>query len=282
VAYPGLLQPLKIPAAAWEVVTMDFVDGLPKSAGFNCIMVVVDRFSRYAHFVPLVHPYTALSVAKAYMKDVFKLHSMPAAIVSDRDPVFTSKIWQELFRLSDTQLCMSSARHPQSDGQTERVNQCLEGYLRCFVHSCQSKWVQWLHLAELWYNTSYHSSLKKTPFEVLYGHAPRYFGIDRVESCAIPQLEEWLKERDTMTKLLQQHLERVQQRMKSQADKGRTERVFEAGDKVFLKLQPYLQSSVAFRANHKLAFSCLQAQTTSKQFDTPRDTCLSTEEMCSF
>lgn len=149
---------------------------------------------------------------------------------------------------------MSSARHPQTDGQTERVNQCMEGYLRCFVHSCQTKWVQWLHLAEFWYNTSYHSSLKKTPFEVLYGHAPRVLGIDRVESCAIPQLEEWLEERHKMTRLLQHHLERVQQRMKAQADKGRTERSFEVGDEVFLKLQPYLQSSVAHRANHKLAF----------------------------
>jgi hypothetical protein len=81
VAYPGLLQPLQIPAGAWEVVTMDFVDGLPRSAGFNCIMVVVDKFSRYAHFVPLSHPYTAFSVATAYMKDIFRLHGLPKAIV---------------------------------------------------------------------------------------------------------------------------------------------------------------------------------------------------------
>ena len=151
---------------------MDFVDGLSKSTGFNCIMVVVDKFSKYAHFIPLAHPYSALSVAMAYMKEVFKLHCLPKAIVSDRDPVFTSKVWQELFRLSDTQLCMSTARHPQTDGQTECVNQCMECYLRCFVHSCQTKWAQWLHLAEFWYNTSYHSTLMKTPFEVLYGHPP--------------------------------------------------------------------------------------------------------------
>jgi hypothetical protein len=98
VPYPGLLQPLKIPSGAWEVVTMDFVDGLPRSAGFNCIMVVVDKFSKYAHFVPLSHPYTALSVATAYMKEIFKLHSLPRAIVSDRDPIFTSKVWKELFK----------------------------------------------------------------------------------------------------------------------------------------------------------------------------------------
>jgi hypothetical protein len=130
----------------------------------------------------------------------------------------------------------------------------MEGYLRCYVHSCQTKWVQWLHLAEFWYNTSYHTSLGKTPFEVLYGHSPRLLGIDRVEACALPNLEECLRERALMTKLLQQHLERAQQRMKSQADKGRTERSFAVGDWVYLKLQPYLQSSVEHRSNYKLLF----------------------------
>jgi hypothetical protein len=188
------------------------------------------------------------------MQNIFKLHSLPKAIVSDRDPIFTSKVWKELFKQSDTQLHMSSAHHPESDGQTERVNQCMEAYLRCYVHSCQTKWVQWLHLAEFWYNTSYHSNLHKTPFEVLYGHNPRVLGIDRVEACALPNLEEWLRERALMTKLLQHHLERVHQRMKLQADKGRTERTFEVADWVFLKLQPYLQSFIEHRVNHKLSF----------------------------
>lgn len=112
-----------------------------------------------------------------YMENVFKLHGLPEAIVSDRDKISTSNFWQELFRLAGTELRMSSAYHPQSDGQTERVNQCLEGYLRCFVHSCPHKWKDWLPLAEFWYNTSYHSSLSKTPFEVLYGQHPWHLGL---------------------------------------------------------------------------------------------------------
>jgi transposase InsO family protein len=170
--YPGLLLPLPIPEHAWQVVTMDFISGLPISHKYNCIMVVVDKFSKYAHFLALAHPFSALTVAKLYFSEVYKLHGLPLSIVSDRDPIFTSKLWQELFRLAGTQLCMSSSYHPQSDGQTERVNQCVEAYLRCFVHSCPRQWYAWLSLAEFWYNTCYHTSIGKSPFEVLYGHTP--------------------------------------------------------------------------------------------------------------
>jgi transposase InsO family protein len=109
---------------------MHFISGLPVSHKYNCIMVVVDKFSKYAHFLPLAHPFTALTIAKLYLNEVFKLHGLPSSIISDRDPIFTSKLWQELFKLAGTQLCMSSAYHSQSDGQTKRVNQCLEAYLR--------------------------------------------------------------------------------------------------------------------------------------------------------
>jgi transposase InsO family protein len=187
--YPGLLEPLPVPPHVWHTVTMDFVEGLPRSSGFNCILVVVDKLSRYAHFLPLAHPFTAYQVAQAYITNIYKLHGLPAAIVSDRDKVFTSTLWRELFCLSQTQLKMSSAYHPQTDGTTERINQCLETFLRCFAHACPTKWQSWLHLAEFWYNTSPHSALDKTPFEVLYGHNPRHFGIIDPAECAVPELE---------------------------------------------------------------------------------------------
>uniref|UniRef100_A0A8R7PYZ4 Integrase catalytic domain-containing protein n=1 Tax=Triticum urartu TaxID=4572 RepID=A0A8R7PYZ4_TRIUA len=149
---------------------------------------------------------------------------------------------------------MSTARHPQTDGQTERVNLCLETFLRCFVHACPTKWYAWLPLAEFWYNTSPHSALGTTPFEVLYGHAPRHFGIVDPVACASPDLAEWLQDRAQMTALIRQHLLRARQNMKDSADKRRSHRVFEVGDWVFLKLQPYVQRSVATRSNQKLAF----------------------------
>ncbi|WVZ69477.1 hypothetical protein U9M48_018253 [Paspalum notatum var. saurae] len=141
--YPGLLQPLPTPDHAWQIISMDFIEGLPRSKGSNCIFVVVDKFSRYAHFIPLSHPFTALSIATAFLDNVYKLHGMPQSIMSDRDRIFTSNLWRELFRLSGTKLCMSSSYHPQTDGQTERVNQCLETFLRCFVNACPTQWVQY-------------------------------------------------------------------------------------------------------------------------------------------
>lgn len=251
---PGLLQPLNIPDQSWSVVSLDFIEGLPKSGRCDTILVVVDKLSKYAHFIPLSHPYTALSIAKLYMDNVYKLHGLPQAIISDRDRIFTSQLWQELFRLSRTELRMSSSYHPQSDGQTGWVNQCLESYLRCSIHSCPKNWVHWLALAEYWYNTLYHTALAKTPFEIIYGHKPRDFRVLHLEECSVPDLASWLKEREVVHQLLQQQLNRAQQRMKIQADKRRTERHFEVGDQVYLKLQPHIQTSVATRSNQKLAF----------------------------
>jgi transposase InsO family protein len=136
-----------------------------------------------------------LIVAQHFLNHVYKLHGLPSVIISDRDKVFTSALWKELFRLTETTLNMSSAYHPQTDGQTERLNQCLETYLRCMVHACPSKWAKWLSLAEYWYNTTYHSALGKTPFEVLYAYPPRHFGLVEPNACGGADLTKWLEER---------------------------------------------------------------------------------------
>lgn len=149
-AHPaGLLQPLPIPEGPWQDISTDFIEGLSTSKGFNSILVVVDRFTKYAHFIPLKHPFTAHQVGSSVLHHVVKLHGLPNTIVSNRDRIFTSSFWKELFKLMDTTLLMSTVYHPQTDGQTERVNQYLEMYLRCSVHNSPKKWSDWLHLAEL-------------------------------------------------------------------------------------------------------------------------------------
>jgi hypothetical protein len=115
---PRLLEPLEVPPAAWQVISMDFIEGLPNSGAVNCVLVVIDYFTKYGHFIPLRHPFTAATVAKSFMANVYKLHGMPMAIITDRDRIFTSAWWKELFRLADVSLRMSTSYYPQLDGQT--------------------------------------------------------------------------------------------------------------------------------------------------------------------
>lgn len=174
---PGLLQPLPVSDLAWQVISLDFVEGLPLSDTYNYVLVVVDLLTKYGHFIPLQHPFTAVGVAKAFFHSVYRLHGLPTAIVFDRDRIFTSHFWTKLFKLTDVKLCRSTAYHPQSNGQMERLNKCLETYLGCYVHACPRKWSQWLTSAELWYNTCLHSAIRRTPFEALYGYPPRKLAV---------------------------------------------------------------------------------------------------------
>jgi hypothetical protein len=107
----GLLQPLPVPQQAWKVVSMNFVEGLSKSSRFDTILVVIDKYTKYGHFIPLAHPFTALQVAQNFMEHVYKLHGLPESTISDRDKIFTSAFWRYLFKLTDTQLLMSSSYH---------------------------------------------------------------------------------------------------------------------------------------------------------------------------
>jgi len=206
----GLLQPLPIPNTIWEDISMDFIEGLPKSRGKDVILVVVDRLSKYAHFLALSHPFSAAMVAQLYFEHIFKLHGLPKTIVSDRDRIFLSKFWQELFSLLRVSLHLSSAYHPQNDGQTEVINRCLEGYLRCMTGEKPAEWMLWLPLAEWWYNSNWHSSIGVTPFEVVHGqppslHIPYLPGDSRVEA-----VDRSLTAREDCIKLLKYQLSKAQ------------------------------------------------------------------------
>ena len=189
---------------------MDFVDGLPRSDNHTSIMVGVDRLTKSAHLIPLSHPYTA--------KSIVKLHGIPKSIVSDRDRIFVSTFWCELWRLSGTQLRMSSAYHPQTDGQTEVVNRIIEQYLRCFIHHRPKKWSTFLPWAEYWYNTTFHASTGMTPFKALYGREPPPLVRYDIGTTPVLELDEQLAARDEILQVLKHNLERAGNRMKQAVD----------------------------------------------------------------
>lgn len=193
---------------------MDFIEGLPNSNGKSVILVVIDRFTKYGHFLAMSHPYIAQSVAKLFLYMVYRLHGKPISIVTDRDAMFTSLFWKELFKLTGVQLAMSSTYHPQTDGQTERLNQCLENYLRCMVHNTPRKWSYWLPLAEYWYNTNFHSGLKFTHFQALYGYKPTHLAMGPYLDSTPTEAHDFLKDRQDMKTLLKENLADAQNHMK--------------------------------------------------------------------
>jgi len=249
----GLLQPLPIPEKVWEDVTMDFITGLPPSQGSTVIFVVVDRLSKTAHFGALPTSFTASKVAELFVSLVVRHHGYPRSIVSDRDPVFISTFWRKLFELSGTKLAMSSAYHPQTDGQTEVVNRGLEQYLRAFTQHKPSSWVAFLPWAEFHYNTSYHSALKMSPFEALYGRKPPTIPAYARGSTSIQVLDEALTSRDELLRTLKENLTAAQHRMRQKANAHRRDVALAVGDLVLVRLHPYRQTSVRQHKQHKLS-----------------------------
>ncbi|KAG8485931.1 hypothetical protein CXB51_019282 [Gossypium anomalum] len=220
---------LTYPDRAWEAISIDFIEGLPVTRNKNTILVVVDRLTKYRHFLPLSHPFTAITIAQEYLIHVYKLHGIPETIVSDRDKIFVSNFWQELFKRLGAKLCLSTAYHPQTNGQTEVLKRCLGGYLRCMVSECPKEWVQWLPLAEWWYNTTHHSAIYTIPYEALLWSSTTPTLALPSGSSNIATVDRSLHNREVMRKLLHFHLKRAQERMRQIASKKRSDRKAKVG-----------------------------------------------------
>ncbi|GJR90373.1 ty3-gypsy retrotransposon protein [Tanacetum coccineum] len=224
---------------------------LNKGLWFSVVLVVVDRFSKYAHFATLPTSFNAPKVAEVFVEAVVKHHGIPKTIVSDRDPIFVSKFWTQLFKLSGTQLNHNTAYHPHTDGQTEVVNRGSEQYLRAMVTDHPDHWVRFLPWAEYCYNTSYHSSIKMFPYQALYGKVPLSIIPYPPGSSKVAAVEDVLVEQDELLHRLRDNLLAAKNRMEEKANLKRREVEFNVGDKVLVKLQPYRQLTLARRLSHK-------------------------------
>ncbi|GJW85215.1 putative reverse transcriptase domain-containing protein [Tanacetum coccineum] len=235
----GLLVQPKIPEWKWDNITMDFVTKLPKtSQGYDTIWVIVDRLTKSAIFTPMRETDPMDKLARIYLKEVVTRHGVPVSIICDRDPRFASNFWRSLQHALGTNLDMSTAYHPQTDGQSERTIQTLEDMLRACVIDFGKGWVNHLPLVEFSYNNSYHASIKAAPFEALYGRKCRspvcWTKVGEAQILG-PELIQETTERIVQIK---QRMQAAHDRQKSYADLKRKPVEFQLRDKVMLKVSP--------------------------------------------
>ena len=242
----GLLQPLPIPEKPWENISMDFITGFPKVRDFKSVFVVVDRFSKYAVFIPAPNACPAKKAAKLFFSNVVKHFGLPRDIVSDRDARFTSKFWVELFKLLGSELKFSTTNHPQTDGQTKRINALLEEYLRHYVTATQKNWVDLMDTAQLCYNLQRSSATGMSPFELAIGVQPR-MPLEVAKQKAggnNPAAYKMAQSRQDMLDKARDSLEKAAKRMKKYADRDRRPLEFQVGDRVLLKLTPQIWKKI--------------------------------------
>jgi hypothetical protein len=235
----GTLQPLTIPSWKWKDISMDFIVGLPNtSRKHDSIWVIVDQLTKTAHFLPVHTTYNAKKYAEIYLDQIVRLHGIPKMIISDRGTLFVARFWEQLQNALGTKLVRSSAYHPQTDGQTERVNQILEDMLRACVLQYDKHWDKCLPLAEFSYNNSYQASLKMAPFEALYGRrsrTPLNWSQTGERKVFGPDL---VSEAEEKIRIIQANLKTAQSRQKSYAEIRRKPLQFQIGDFVYLRVSP--------------------------------------------
>ncbi|GJW80855.1 reverse transcriptase domain-containing protein [Tanacetum coccineum] len=249
----GLLQQPEIPEWKWENITMDFITKLPRTRnGHDAIWVVVDRLTKSAHFLAIREDYSTKKLVRLYTDEIVARHGVPVSIISDRDARFTSRLWKTFQKALGTRLDMSTAYHPQTDGQSERTIQTLEDMLRACVIDFGGSWDVHLPLAEFSYNNSYHTSIRCTPFEALYGRkcrSPVLWAEIGEGSLIGPEL---VQETTDKVVVIKERLQAARDRQKSYADNRRKPLEFEVGDRVMLKVSPW-KGVVHFGKKGKLA-----------------------------
>lgn len=229
----GSLVPLPVPSRPWSTVGVDFIVKLPLSNDFDSIMVVVDHFSKASHFIRAKETWSTMQMADAFVDNIFRLHGLPDKIVSDRGTVFVSNFWKAVCSRLSIEVAPSTAFHPQTDGQVERINAVLEDYLRHFVSERQNDWVQWLSLAEFAFNNSASSSTGLSPFFANFGFHPRFD--NTIGASLVPKADIFVEHLQVIQEHLQVQLVLAKDRQKKFYDSGRrVDTVYSPGDLVWL------------------------------------------------
>ena len=229
-----------------------FCDGLPVSERNNDgILTVVDRATKMVHLVPIRQTITAAETARVFWEQIGKLHGIPRSIVSDRDPRFVAKFWQEFWKIMGSKLRMSSAHHPQTDGQTEAANRVVEQVLRCTIHDSQevTHWERYLPMVEFVINSSASQSTGYSPFYLNYGYEPAN-PLTLIRDADMTQIEGvnvFISRMRKTFRIAMQKVHLAQQRQKKQADQHRREQRFHSGDQVLLSTEHLQLKNVLVR-----------------------------------
>jgi len=237
----GEMQAIQIPDEPWTDVSMDFITGLPKSKdpttnfGYNAILVIVDRFTKYAEFIPFHNTFTAKQLAFLILDRLIKHHGIPRSIISDRDKLFTSNYWTTLMALIGTRRKLSTAYHPQTDGQTERTNRTLKTYLRIYSNTNQNNWISLLPMAQLAYNNKEAEATGRTPFYANHGRHPHLFERTLPTETKAAEAEEMAQSIQKIHEEMKTKMEEKQQKSIAYNNQKRKKAPqLERGDKAYL------------------------------------------------
>ena len=244
-------MPNSIPEKPWTHISADFITKLPLAQGYDSILVVVDRLTKIVHFIPTTEKMSAEGLARLFRDNVWKLHSLPKSIISDRGPQFAAGLMRELNEMLGIKSKLSTVFHPQTDRQTKRINQELEQYLRMFIDHRQEQWSEWLGTAEFAYNNKVHSSTRISPFKANYGQDPR-IGFKERKKGKYMGAEKFMEKMKEIQEEAKAGLRKAQKDMRKYADRKRSDtEEYKVGDLVMLSTKD-LKYQMVGRRTEKL------------------------------
>jgi len=230
----GKLMLNSIPEKVWTHISADFITKLLLAQGYDSILVVVDRFTKMAHFIPTTEKTSTEELAQLFRDNIWKLHRLPGSIISDRGPQFAAGIMKELNQMLEINTKLSTVFHPQTDGQTERMNQELEQYLRMYINHRQEQWPEWLGTVEFPYNNKVYAGTKVLPFKANQGQDP-WMGFELRKKGKYKGVEKFVERMRKVQEETKAALQKVQEDMKQYADRERGEvEEYRIGDLVLL------------------------------------------------